>query len=193
MTFSPTQLLADYGYVAVFVGTILEGETILILAGFAAHQGYLSFPLAVALGFLGGAIGDQTFFFLGRRYGQALIDRFPRLKSHVEQVNALIRRFHSMVIVMVRFMYGLRVAGPVVIGTSGVSPWRFVCFNLLGAALWSFVICGAGYLFGNALELMFDNIKRYEEAAVILMVVAAVAWSLARHWVGRKKGGRGEV
>ncbi|MFZ5428022.1 MAG: DedA family protein [Thermodesulfobacteriota bacterium] len=187
MTFSPTQLLAEYGYLAVFAGSILEGETILILAGFAAHQGYLSFPLAVAIGFLGGALGDQTFFFLGRMYGRGLIDRFPRLKIHVERVNGLIDRFHSLVIIMVRFMYGLRVAGPVVIGTSGIPAWRFMVFNLLGAALWSFLVCGAGYVFGHALELVFDNIKRYEEAAIIVVIAVAVAWSLARHLVRGKK------
>ena len=62
-----TELVAQYGYLAVFAGAFLEGETVLILAGFAAHQGYLSFFWVVALAMCAGTLGDQTCFFLGRR------------------------------------------------------------------------------------------------------------------------------
>jgi hypothetical protein len=46
---SIAQLLADYGYWAVFIGGLREGETILVLAGFAAHQGHLSLPLKMTI------------------------------------------------------------------------------------------------------------------------------------------------
>ncbi len=186
---SPTHLLAEYGYLAVFVGSVLEGETILILAGFAAHQGYLSFPLAVLLGFLGGSLGDQAFFFLGHGYGQAILARFPKAGEQVDRVHRLIRRYNSLVIVLVRFLYGLRVAGPVIIGMSGIGAWRFIFFNLLGAALWAFLVCGAGYVFGRAMTLVFEDAKRYEELALVLMVAAAAGLSLW-HWWRRRKAAR---
>jgi len=65
------QLLSQYGYLAVFVGALLEGESILLLAGYAANGGYLSFWIVVAIAFFGATLGDQMFFFLGRRYGTA--------------------------------------------------------------------------------------------------------------------------
>src|SRR5260370_41283512 len=78
-------LLATYGYLAVFVGSLLEGETVLILAGFAAHQGYLSFPLVAGVAFCGGTLGDQSLLFLGPRYRQGAFRRFssraPRAES----------------------------------------------------------------------------------------------------------------
>ena len=181
MTFSIAQLLADYGYLAVFIGSVLEGETILLLAGFAAHRGYLSFPLVVGLAFCGGALGDLIFFFLGHHYGRSIVERFPRLKPRMEQVNRLIHRFHSAVIIMVRFMYGLRIAGPVVIGASGVKPWRFVVFNLVGAAIWAVLLGGAGYLFGQAFELVVADMKHYEHWAALLIVAAAIVFALAHH------------
>ena len=187
MTFAPTELLSQYGYVAVFIGSLIEGETLLILAGFAAHQGYLSFPLVVGLAFCGGAIGDQFFFFLGRKYGQALIDKFPRLKPHIVTVNRLILRFHSAVIILVRFMYGLRVAGPVAIGASGVGVWRFIAFNLLGAALWALLVGGAGYLFGRTFSWFFTDVKRYEELAVALLAAAGLFFVFRRRLVRRKR------
>jgi len=180
MTLDAARLLSDYGYLAVFLGSLIEGETILILAGFAAHQGYLEFPAVVALAFCGGAMGDQVFFFLGRRYGQAMFDRFPSLKPHVATVNKLIMRFHSAVIVMVRFMYGLRVAGPVIIGASGVTPWRFVLFNMLGAAIWAVAIGGVGYLFGHAMAWILDDMKRYEYWGLGILALAGAAYALWR-------------
>ncbi|MGH8353172.1 MAG: DedA family protein [Pseudomonas sp.] len=175
-----TQLVADYGYLAVFVGAVLEGETILVLAGFAAHQGYLSFPLVVAIALCGGALGDQVCFFIGRRYGGALLSRFPQLNPGAQRVNRLLLRYHAGVIVGVRFMYGLRIVGPIAIGMSEVPAWRFILFNLIGAAIWAPLIAGAGYLFGQTLQWLFADIKRYEEAALLLIISVALVFGLLR-------------
>lgn len=175
-----TQLLSQYGYLAVFVGSVLEGETVLILAGFAAHQGYLSFPLVVALAFCGGTLGDQICFFLGRYYGTSLLLRFPTIAVRAQPVNKLIQRYHAGLIVGLRFMYGLRIAGPISIGMSDVTAWRFVLFNLLGAAIWSILIAGAGYLFGQPLQWLFTDIKQYEKMALLLVLVVAVVFGSVR-------------
>lgn len=177
---SLVQILSEYGYLAVFVGSVLEGETILILGGFAAHQGYLSFPLVIALGFCGGTLGDQILFFLGRYYGGSLLSRFPRLASRAKPIDLLIQRYHTALIVGVRFMYGFRIVGPFAIGMSEVSTWRFLSLNLLGAALWAVLIAGAGYLFGYTLQWMIADLKRYEEIALLLMIAAAVIFGLVR-------------
>ena len=87
---SLAQLLADYGYLAVFIGCLLEGETILVLAGFAAQQGLLSLPIVVTLAFVGGTLGDQIFFFIGKRYGESLLRRLPRFTSTAQRVNRLL-------------------------------------------------------------------------------------------------------
>ena len=186
MEFDAARLLSEYGYLAVFLGSILEGETILILAGFAAHQGYLSFPAVAGVAFCGGALGDLVCFFLGRRYGKAVFDRFPKLTPHVATVDRLILKYHSAVIVMVRFMYGLRVAGPVIIGASGVAPLRFAAFNVLGAAIWAVLVGGAGYVFGHALEWIFQDLKRYEHWAMGAVAVIGAALAL-RHWMQARK------
>ncbi|MCX5884278.1 MAG: hypothetical protein NTU74_21540 [Deltaproteobacteria bacterium] len=75
----------------------------------------------------------------------------------------MIQRYHASLIVGVRFMYGLRIADPISIGMSDVEAWRFVLFNLLGAAVWAMLITGAGFLFGQPLQWMFTNIKQYEK------------------------------
>ena len=70
-------LIQTNGYWVLAVGCLLEGETILILAGFAAHSGYLN-PLAViVIASTAGFAGDQIFFWMGRRHGSAVLTRFP--------------------------------------------------------------------------------------------------------------------
>lgn len=181
------QLLQQYGYLAVLVGALLEGETILLIAGFAAHRGYLNIGVVVGMAAAGGFAGDQTFYWLGRLRGNAVIARWPKLQLHARKVNALLERHHSWIIVGIRFMYGLRVAGPVLIGMSGVPPLRFAAFNLIGAILWAALIGGAGYLFGQAVEMMLGNVRRYEELALAAVAAIGILFWLYQRTKAKRK------
>ncbi|MBV8047122.1 MAG: DedA family protein [Paludibacterium sp.] len=179
-------LLATYGYWAVFIGCLLEGETILILAGFAAHQGYLSFPLVTALAFIAGSLGDLLFFLLGKTLGPKLIARFPALAAKVDPVNALLLRYQRGIIVAIRFMYGLRIAGPIIIGASGVPVVRFMLYNMLGAAIWAPLVGGVGYLFGKAAHRLFTDLRHYQWVAVLALLALVWGWHGWRQWRRRR-------
>ena len=99
---------------------------------------------------LAGFAGDQLLFWIGRRHGSAVLARFPSIAHQAERVFRLIERYQAWVIVGVRFAYGLRVAGPIIIGTSGISPLKFMAFNALGAIIWAIAVASIGYLFGEA-------------------------------------------
>lgn len=170
------QLVEQYGYLAVFLGALLEGETVLLMGSFAAHRGLLELPWVLTLAVLGGFLGDQIFFFAGRRYGRAILSRFPSLARSSARVQSLLTRYDVAAIVSVRFIYGLRLAGPVLIGMSGVHPWRFFCFNLLGAVLWALAIGGAGYLLGAALEIFLGDMRLYEAVVAILIACVGALW-----------------
>jgi len=176
------QLVNDYGYLAVFVACLLEGETILVLAGFAAHQGHLSLPLTLMIAFVAGALGDQIFFWIGRVWGRLLVKRFPGFRLRTLRIAELLRRHDVPLIVGIRFMYGLRIAGPIAIGISRVSPTRFAMLNLLGAAIWAPLVGGLGYLFGHTLELLLGDIQRFEVAAFMLIAAGAGLLALIRGW-----------
>lgn len=177
---SLTDLLTQYGYFALFAGCLLEGETLLLLAGLAAHGGYLSFPVVVLVAFVGGTLGDQIGFFIGRRYGAALLGRWENLEAPAARVRGLIERHAGLVIVGVRFMYGLRLIGPVAIGMSEVSARRFVVFNLIGAAIWAVGISSAGYVFGHAIEWLIADLERLEKVALVCVVVVVVTLLILR-------------
>ena len=164
--------IESYGYWAVLVGTLFEGETVLLAAGFAAHQGFLDWRLVVAVAFVGGTLGDQLGFLLGRWQGTALIARFPALTRHAPRVHRLIERFDAWLILAIRFMYGLRIAGPVIMGSSRIPIHRFVVFNMIGAAIWASVISTAGYMFGLATESILGHFKHFEVVFGLLIFAA---------------------
>lgn len=170
-------LLIQFGYVAVFLGTFLEGETILALAGLAAANGYLSFPGVVGMAVMGAFLGDQTCFFVGRRYGQRILARFPSLAAKAPRVHELIRRWDAPAVVLLRFCYGLRIAGPIIIGSSGISAWRLAFFNFIGTLIWAPIVATVGYFAGQAIQHWIGRIQHVQLAVLMLVVLAAmVGW-----------------
>lgn len=180
-------LINRYGLWAVFFGSLLEGETVLVLAGFSAHRGYLDFFAVVAVAWLGAVLGDQFYFWLGRRHGQAVLARWPRQAKAIRRALALIEPHPGKVIVAMRFAWGLRTALPMAIGMSGVSRIRFFLLNMVSAALWAPVVAGAGWLFGEALVRHMGDIQRIEHWALAALVVIVILIHGVRHWWQRRK------
>lgn len=164
------QFVASYGYYAIFAGTFLEGETILVMGGFLAHRGYLELPWVIVVAFCGSLLGDQLCYYIGRTNGMPLLERWPRGKKASSRVLAMLRQRQVPLILGFRFLYGLRTVTPILIGASGVPPVRFFALNVASAAIWAIAVGTAGYAIGQALELLLEEVKRYE-----LWVLAAIA------------------
>jgi membrane protein DedA with SNARE-associated domain len=175
-------LVDSYGYLAVFIGAFLEGETILALAGLAANRGYLDFFSVVMIAGFAGFLGDQFYFFLGRLKGAKILRRFPHAQERAHKFDALLSRWHAPLIICIRFMYGLRILGPIMLGMGRVKAWKFVFYNFIGAAIWAPLIAGIGYLFGSILESVLGDLKRVELWAFVAMVVIGLMLFFL-HWL----------
>ena len=161
----------SYGYLAILIGTFLEGETILILGGITAKLGYLQLPWVITYAFWGTLIGDQLFFMLGRSQGAPFLHRHPSWDERAQKVQGILERHRILIILGFRFIYGFRIITPYVIGMSRISYLEFLVLNVISAAVWSIVIGSLGFAFGHGLELWLGNIRRYE---IIIMVVVLV-------------------
>lgn len=180
-------LIATYGYAAVLVGTFLEGETILVLAGFAAHRGYLELPWVIVAAAVGSISSDQIFFFMGRTKGVTWIERRPRWQAEARRAFDLVAHTETLLILGFRFLYGLRSITPVVIGAAGVRPGKFLPLNIVGAVVWAIAFGCLGYLTGATAEAALGDVKRVE--IVIFGLIAAVgvsAWLF--HRLRRRRG-----
>jgi membrane protein DedA with SNARE-associated domain len=178
-------LISTYGYWAIFIGTFLEGETVLILGGFAASRGYLSLPYVILSALFGTFCGGQVCFYLGRRYELKVAQR-PSWKARLEKVQRLMVRFQTSLIFLFRFFYGFRTIIPLAIGMSPIPAREFFLLNLAGALIWALLVGAGGYLFGQFLALILGDIKRYEEATLGGIALAgALIWSI--HFFRRRR------
>ena len=170
------KLIKTYGYWAVLVGTFLEGETIVIIGGFIAYVGYLKLSLVIPIAFVGSFSGDQLYFFIGRLRGSSLLAKYPRLNTRVDKIHRVIERYHDLIMLGFRFIYGMRIMTPFVMGLNPkVRTGRFVFLNAVGAVIWSVVISIGGYLFGTALEVFMKDLRKYEVAAILVIAAVGVA------------------
>ena len=175
------QIVRDYGYIAILIGTFLEGETIVLIAGFLAFTGHLELPLVILAAFVGSCSGDQLYFFIGRFQGRKLLKRFPAWQERTERVFYHVHRHQNLLILSFRFFYGLRNVTPFAVGMSEVTTPRFVSLNIIGAAVWATTFGFVGYSFGHAFEQLLGTVKKYEMTALGLLVVLGLTiWLSAR-------------
>ncbi len=164
--------IATYGYPALLTGALLEGETIVIIAGIMAHSGYLQLPWVITVAFCGAFCADQFWFQVGKRQGKQFFENRPHWEPRIDKVRRFLVRYQVIAILSYRFIYGTRTITPVVIGASGFVTGRFVSLNLCSTILWAVAVSSAGYFFGNVIEAVLNDFQRYELA--ILLVIAAV-------------------
>jgi membrane protein DedA with SNARE-associated domain len=175
-------LIAAWGYPVVFAGTVLEGETVLLLAGFAAHRGHLALGTVIGCAVAGSVLGDQIAFLAGRRWGAALVNTHPRMRNMVAQALPRLERNATWFVLVNRFLYGLRVAGPFAVGMTAM-PWhRFLALNVAGATVWAALIAVLGYALGEGVQRALGHLRLAEEVLFGAVLIAAVAVALVRHW-----------
>lgn len=172
-------LISQYGYVAILAGTFLEGETILVMGGVAAHQGYLSLPGVMLAALAGSTLGDQLFYYLGRRHSEWLLARFRSWRPRIHRAQRMLDRYETLTILGFRFVYGMRTVTPFFLGISRVSYLKFAALNILGALLWSVAVGSLGYAFGSALKPLLGRIKHYEMLTLgTILLLGAALWLL---------------
>jgi membrane protein DedA with SNARE-associated domain len=179
-------LIQQHGLVAVFVGALLEGETVLLLAGASAHLGLLDLREVIATAAAGAFLGDNFFFLLGRHFGPRVAERRPWVAKTVPRMDRLLARWRWIAVVALRFMYGMRMAGPIVIGAGKMPVWEFMAANALGAILWSALIGLLGYAAGQAVVRMLGSVVGIEKVLLALAVVAIIAAVVVRAVVRRR-------
>lgn len=167
-------LIAQYGYAALLVGSLAEGETITLLGGVAAHQGLLKFPLVVLAVALGGMIGDQALYLFGRRFGNRALTRFSRHQKKIDRAQRLILRYPVWFVIGTRFMYGFRVIGPLLIGASRVPPKLFLPLNIVGALLWALIFTTLGYAGGEIIAPWLERIDQHLKHAIWLVLAVGI-------------------
>ena len=166
--------LGHWGYVIIFLGATLEsaafvgfvvpGESLVLVAGFLAAVGVLDLAPVLVVVALGAVIGDSIGYELGRRLGRSWLERFgPRLGLHAERIADVDRFFADhggKAVLLGRFVGFLRALAPFVAGASRMPYPRFLFYNATGGVLWTVSFVLLGYVLG-------------------------ASWYVAERWIGR--------
>ncbi|WP_067702565.1 MULTISPECIES: DedA family protein [unclassified Erwinia] len=171
-------LISQYGYLALFIGCIAEGETFTLLGGVAAHEGLLHYGWVLLVAMLGGILGDTGLFFIGRYYGSAILKRFKKHQKQIAKANRLIRKRPVLFVIGVRFMYGLRIVGPIIIGASKLKPQKFLALNIIGAMLWAVIFVSLGYLGGEVIAPWLHTLDRHLKQIFWVVLIFGLVWAV---------------
>jgi membrane protein DedA with SNARE-associated domain len=180
--------LDHYGYLAIAALVLLEdfgvpvpGETVLILGAVYAGAGRFNVFLVGLLGFLAAILGDNIGFAIGHFGGRPLIERYGRYifltPERVEKTTNFFERHGGKIIIIARFVEGLRQANGIIAGLSGMHWAKFLVFNMIGAALWVAVWVSIGYFSGNNINSIYNTAAKYSTylaIAAVLFVLAAI-------------------
>lgn len=192
-----TELFRTYGYLAVFIGVMLEnagiplpGETVLLFAGFQAAQGDFAISLVIVLAAFGAVLGDNFGYWLGSIGGRPFVERYGRYvfvtAARVDVAERYFQRYGPVTVYFARFIAGLRVFGALVAGISHMHYRTFFTYNLLGAVSWATVMGLLGYFLGHSWRALIATVKRIDLALAVFLGVV-VAGILLRRWLEKRR------
>jgi membrane protein DedA with SNARE-associated domain len=179
-------LVEQWGYLAILIGTLLEGETVVIAGGTMAHHGLLSLPLVIGVAYIGTTIGDIAWFFIGRQFGKPLLRRSEKWQARSERIANLIARFGVVFVLGFRFIYGIRTVTPAFLGATGYSPLKFMFLNFISAAIWAVAFGYIGYGIGAGLTGLLHRPGRIGEIVIAGILASVVVWLVTKE-VGKRR------
>lgn len=182
---SVAPIINGYGYFAVGGILLLEdfglpvpGETVLLAAAIYAGTGRLNVYALLVVGILGAVIGDSIGFAIGHYGGERLLQRYGRYvflsAKRLDKVHNFFNRYGSAVVLVARFIDGLRQLNGIIAGTSDMQWRRFIVFNAIGAILWAGTWVSLGYLAGNRIISIYRVITEFGLYALELVIIAIV-------------------
>jgi membrane protein DedA with SNARE-associated domain len=196
--------LNHYGYWAVLLLVMIEdfgipvpGETILIAAAIFAGAGRLNIVAVGVIGFVAALLGDNIGFAIGHFGGRALALRWGKYVGLTEErlvkAEFFFEKHGGKIIIIARFIEGLRQANGIIAGISGMHWRRFLFFNTVGAGLWVGTWVSLGYFAGNHIDTIYHYITTYSYYALIAAGVLVVALIVRHILRRRRRAGRGRA
>ncbi len=166
---------------SIFLGFVLPGETAVVVGGFLAYEGKVPLAAVFAAAIAGAILGDSAGYEVGKKWGDALLDKAPKRfvkPAHVVQGKQLINRLGGRAVFAGRWTAVLRALVPSLCGTAKMRYRTFLLWNAIGGITWATAFILIGYLAGNAWERVegYANTAGYVLFGVIL--VAGVGFSL---------------
>jgi membrane-associated protein len=174
-------IISDYGllsYVILFLYCAFKSGALPLFAGIAAHLGALDVALVAFAVFMGGYLGDELRFYLGRKYGVENLSSNPRYQKSLVTAKLLLDRYGKAYIFLYRYPKGMRTIGSLPVALTDMTWPVFTALNFASATTWTLALVGVGYMFGSALEnVIGDNWGLFSVALLaVFLLMTYIAW-----------------
>ncbi|BAF69819.1 DedA family protein [Nitratiruptor sp. SB155-2] len=164
-------LLKTYGYVILFVWSIMEGETGLVMAGVLSHTGDMNLWLSIIVAGLGGFVGDQIYFYIGRFNKHYIHNLMHKQRRKFALAHLLLKKYGWPVIFIQRYLYGMRTIIPMAIGLTRYSAKKFALINFISAQIWAAMTIIPAYIFGEEILQIVKWAKEHWYYALPLALI----------------------
>ncbi|HKW41831.1 MAG TPA: DedA family protein [Gemmatimonadales bacterium] len=169
----------------LFVWAWLQGEAAVIVGASLAARGYWPWWAVWLVACVPAIVGHQIYFLLGRHFGDPLLGRLPtRWQPAIAHARSLVLRHDSRIMLLMRFAYGIRLPLPILCGTVGVAPMRFLGYNVVTALAWALLFTFLGYVYGAAATVLLGRVAHYEA----WILVGSIALGLTLHTLSQRVG-----
>jgi membrane protein DedA with SNARE-associated domain/membrane-associated phospholipid phosphatase len=189
----------EWGYLVVFLGATLEsaiflgfvipGETLALIAGFFAAQGLLELEIVIFCTALGATVGDSIGYEIGQRFGRPALTRyggrFGLSSKRVNKADAFFARHGSKAVFLGRFISFGRAMVPFLAGSSKMPYHQFLLYNVFGAIVWSSAVVALGYAAGESWHFVLRWLGRVSQilwglSLFLLLLAWLYRWAI-RH------------
>jgi membrane-associated protein len=168
---------------ALFVGFVLPGETVALLAGAAAKTGHAPLGGVLAVVIAGAIVGDSIGYEVGRHLGVRVLGLrvFDRRRDRVDAAEAFLARRGGSAVFLARWIAFFRAVMPFLAGSSRMHYPKFLRWNALGGIAWGVTVVLLGYAAGASYARVEKSLGRGAAVAVVaVLVVAVVVWRVRR-------------
>ena len=184
-----SQIIAQYGIYAVFALCTVEGDMTLLISGVTAHSkffGDYSFFKVLLAGTLGGMVGDNVAYMIGRVFRNRVKSyRFYQMAR--PRIERLIDKFGGFAIVISKYIYGIRAGICIFYGIGKMPYLRFLMLDAISCFLWVFILSGAGYFFSGAVLGLLGDVKKFSLTLFIIVLVGIVLFYVVeRYWLSER-------
>lgn len=160
--------MKEYGYIILFIWSMLEGESGLIMAGLLSHTGDMNLFVAIFVAGLGGFAGDQVYFYIGRFNKKYVYKKLKGQRRKLALAHLLLKKYGWPIIFVQRYMYGLRTVIPISIGLTRYDAKTFALINLLSAWCWGALTIVPAWYFGQEILIVIQWAKQHWYFAIPL-------------------------
>ncbi|MFH1175393.1 MAG: DedA family protein [bacterium] len=181
-------LIKEYKYLAIFLGSFIEGINIMLIGGFFVALGILNIWLVLLLLFLGDILSDTMWYFVGYFGGSNIIQKFVkflRAEKKMQKLKRYLNERGGRVIIPIKFTSGFCFIMLLTAGSIRMNFKKFIKFDLIGSAGWVAFMFSLGYFFGESFERISQNVSQVGFVIALIIISALILVKIIQKLAGK--------